>query len=73
MDALMLHHRPRVIERVAVAAKTRTLTGLLFQFGMNPNLAGWLGVTPLPDNPSWATPIALARHRGHDRIIRLLE
>jgi ankyrin repeat protein len=44
---LMLHHRPHVIDRVAVAAKTRALTELLFQRGMNPNLAGWLGVTPL--------------------------
>jgi ankyrin repeat protein len=44
---LMLHHRPRVIDRVSVAAKTRTLTEFLFQSGMNPNLAGWLGVTPM--------------------------
>jgi ankyrin repeat protein len=44
---LMLQHRPRVVERVAVAAKSRELTELLFQRGMNPNLAGWLGVTAL--------------------------
>jgi ankyrin repeat protein len=44
---LMLDHRPRVIDRVSVAAKTRALTEFLFQRGMNPNLAGWLGVTPL--------------------------
>jgi ankyrin repeat protein len=44
---LLLQHRPRVVERVTVAAKTRELTELLFQSGMNPNLAGWLGVTPL--------------------------
>ena len=44
---LMLQHRPRVVERVAVAAKSRALTELLFQNGMNPNRAGWLGVTPL--------------------------
>jgi ankyrin repeat protein len=44
---LILQHRPRVVERVAVAAKSRALTELLFQSGMNPNLAGWLGVTPL--------------------------
>jgi ankyrin repeat protein len=44
---LMLQHRPRVVARVAVAAKSRALTELLFQRGMNPNLAGWLGVTPL--------------------------
>jgi uncharacterized protein len=43
----MLQLRPRVVERVAVAAKSRELTELLFQRGMNPNLAGWLGVTPL--------------------------
>jgi ankyrin repeat protein len=44
---LMLHHRPRVIDRVSVAAKTRALTELLFHSGMNPNLVGWLGVTAL--------------------------
>jgi uncharacterized protein len=44
---LILRHRPRVIDRVSAAAKTRTLTEFLFQSGMNPNLAGWLGVTPL--------------------------
>ena len=127
---LMLHHRPRVIDRVSVAAKTRALTEFLFQSGMNPNLAGWLGVTPLhlfarrgeiesaaifldhgasldardeefcttplgyaalngklqmvefllkrgapptmPGDPPWATPIALATHRGHDEVVCLL-
>ena len=44
---LILQHRPRVVERIAVAAKSRELTTLLFERGMNPNLAGWLGVTPL--------------------------
>jgi ankyrin repeat protein len=44
---LILQHRPRVVQRVAVAAKSRALTELLFQSGMNPNLPGWLGVTPL--------------------------
>jgi ankyrin repeat protein len=44
---LLLQHRPSVVERVAVAAKTRALTELLFQNGMNPNLRAWLGVTPL--------------------------
>jgi ankyrin repeat protein len=43
----ILQHRPGVVERVAVAAKSRALTELLFQSGMNPNLASWLGVTPL--------------------------
>ena len=127
---LMLRHRPRLIDRVSVAAKTRALTEFLFQSGMNPNLAGWLGVTPLhryahngdvanaaifldhganlhardeefcttplgyaalngklrmaefllqrgarptlPDDAPWATPMALARHRGHDEIVCLL-
>jgi ankyrin repeat protein len=43
----ILQHRPGVVARVAVAAKSRDLTELLFKRGMNPNLAGWLGVTPL--------------------------
>jgi ankyrin repeat protein len=128
---LILQHRPRVVERVAVAAKSRALTELLFRSGMNPNLRGWLGVTPLhrfarqgdvdkaaifldhgadlhardeefcttplgyaalagkrsmvefllqrgatpelPDGPAWAAPVALASHRGHDEIVRLLK
>ena len=44
---LMLRLRPRVLERVAVSARTRALTEFLFENGMNPNLAGWLGVSPL--------------------------
>src|SRR5687768_910807 len=44
---LMLQHRPRLAERVAVVGRSRELTELLFQSGMNPNLTGWLGVTPL--------------------------
>ena len=44
---VLLHHQPQLAQRVAVAAKTRELTELLFANGMNPNLAGWLGVTPL--------------------------
>ena len=44
---LMLRHRPRLAERVAVVAASRELTELLFQSGMNPNLTGWLGITPL--------------------------
>jgi hypothetical protein len=44
---LLLRHQPRLAERVAVAASTRELTELLFRHGMNPNLARWLGVTPL--------------------------
>jgi ankyrin repeat protein len=44
---LMLQHRPRLAERVAVVARSSELTELLFQSGMNPNLTGWLGVTAL--------------------------
>jgi hypothetical protein len=44
---LILSHQPGVIQRVAVVARTRELTEFLFQSGMNPDLAGWLGVTPL--------------------------
>jgi ankyrin repeat protein len=44
---LILRHQPRLAERVAVAARSRDLTEFLFQHGMDPNLAGWLGVTPL--------------------------
>jgi ankyrin repeat protein len=127
---LILQHRPRVIDRVSLAAKTRPLTEFLFQSGMNPNLAGWLGVTPLhrfarsgdvdragifldhganldardeewlttplgyaaaagqlamvkfllergakpdlPADPGWASPIALARHRGHIQVVHVL-
>jgi ankyrin repeat protein len=44
---LLLRHRPRLAERVAVVARSRELTELLFQSGMNPNLTAWLGVTAL--------------------------
>ena len=44
---LILRHRPRAAERVAVVARHAEVTELLFQSGMNPNLPGWLGVTPL--------------------------
>lgn len=44
---LLLRHRPRLAERVAVVARWRELTELLFQNGMNPDVTGWLGVTPL--------------------------
>jgi ankyrin repeat protein len=112
-------------------ARTRELTEFLFERGMNPNLAGWLGITPmhrfaqkgdveraaifldhgdnlhardeefcttplgyaartgklrmvefllrrgakvrLPDDPTWATPIALATYQGHDDIVRVLK
>jgi ankyrin repeat protein len=128
---LLLQHRPGLAQRVAVVARSRELTELLFQSGMNPNVRGWLGVTPLhrfarqgdvekgaifldhgadlhardeefcttplgyaalagklrmvefllrrgakptlPDDLAWATPMALARHRGHDDIVRVLK
>jgi ankyrin repeat protein len=44
---LMLQHRPGVAARVAVVASRPEFTELLFQAGMNPNFAGWLGITPL--------------------------
>ena len=44
---LMLRHQPRLAERVAIMARTWELTEFLFQNGMNSNLPGWLGVTPL--------------------------
>jgi hypothetical protein len=127
---LLLQHCPRLAERVAVVAGTPELTELLFEHGMNPNLVGWLGITPLhrfarqgdiekaavfldhgadlhardeefcttplgyavlagklrmiefllqrgarvagPDDFGWATPIALARYRRDEQIIRRL-
>jgi hypothetical protein len=36
---LLLQHRPRLAERVAVVAPQRELTEMLFQSGMNPQLA----------------------------------
>jgi ankyrin repeat protein len=44
---LMLHYRPDLAKRVAVGAKTRELTELLFEHGMNPSLPNWLRITPL--------------------------
>ena len=49
---LMLRYQPELPRRVAfpgwaVGAKTRELNELLFQHGMNPNAADWLGITPL--------------------------
>ena len=44
---LMLRYQPELPKRVAVAAKTRELTELLFAHGMNPSQADWLGFTPL--------------------------
>jgi ankyrin repeat protein len=53
---LMLRYRPDLASRIAVGVrsrgpdssiKTRELTEFLFHRGMNPNLANWLGITPL--------------------------
>jgi len=44
---LLLRHCPQLAERVATVGRTRELTEFLFERGMNPNLARWLGVTPL--------------------------
>jgi ankyrin repeat protein len=44
---LMLRYRPDLPKRIAVRAKTRELTELLFQHGMNPSQPDWLGIAPL--------------------------
>jgi ankyrin repeat protein len=53
---LLLRYQPDLAKRVAVgvrsqgpqaATKTRELTELLFQHGMNPSQPDWLGITPL--------------------------
>lgn len=44
---LMLRHAPGLIKRVSCGTKSRELTELLFAQGMDPNLADWLGATPL--------------------------
>lgn len=44
---LMLRYQPDLPKRVAVAAKTRELTELLFAHGMNPSQPDWLRITPL--------------------------
>ena len=44
---LMLRYQPDLPKRVAGAAKTRELTELLFEHGMNPSQPDWLGITPL--------------------------
>ena len=44
---LMLKYHPDLPKRTAFAAKTRELTELLFQHGMNPSMPDWLGATPL--------------------------
>ena len=44
---LMLRYEPDLAKRVSVAAKTRALTEFLFEQGMDPNTANWLGGTVL--------------------------
>ncbi len=44
---LMLRYQPDLPKRVAVGAKTRELTELLFEHGMNASHRDWLGITPL--------------------------
>ena len=44
---LMLRYQPDLARRVAAGAKTRELTELLFQHGMNPSQPDWLRITPL--------------------------
>jgi ankyrin repeat protein len=44
---LMLRYQPGLAKRVATGAKTRELTELLFEHGMDPSRPDWLGITPL--------------------------
>lgn len=44
---LMLRHRPDLAKRVAVAGKTREITEMLFQHGMDASHPDWLHITPL--------------------------
>jgi ankyrin repeat protein len=44
---LMLRYEPELAKGVAVVAKTRELTELLFSHGMNPSYPDWLMITPL--------------------------
>lgn len=44
---LMLRYQPDLPKRVALAAKTRELTELLFQHGMSAGQPDWLRITPL--------------------------
>jgi ankyrin repeat protein len=44
---LLLHHQPDLAQRIAVMARTRELTELLFRHGMDPNRPNWLRITPL--------------------------
>ena len=44
---LLLSYQPNLPRRIALVAKTRELTELLFERGMDPNHTNWLGITPL--------------------------
>ena len=44
---LLLRYQPDLAKRVGVSARTRELTEMLFQHGMNPGQPDWLGITPL--------------------------
>lgn len=44
---LMLRYRPDLAKRVALVARTRKLTELLFGHGMDPSYPDWLHITPL--------------------------
>jgi ankyrin repeat protein len=44
---LMLRYQPDLPRRRSIGGKTREITELLFQHGMNPNQPNWLGITPL--------------------------
>ena len=44
---LMLRYQPDLARRIALGAKTRELTELLFAHGMNPSKPNWLGITQL--------------------------
>ena len=44
---LMLRYQPDLPRRRSVGGKTRAITQLLFQHGMDPNRPNWLRITPL--------------------------
>ena len=44
---LMLRYQPDLPKRRSVGGKTREITELLFQHGMDPNKPNWLHITPL--------------------------
>jgi ankyrin repeat protein len=44
---LMLRYQPDLPKRRSVGGKTREITELLFQHGMDPNRPNWLHITPL--------------------------